>query len=99
MCCSSTPRSDWKQPDALSLAALCVVLAGESLRKLAMWHAATNFNHHIRYRREEDHRLVTEKVYAWARHPTYVGWFWWCIATQVGAVFDIAFELHPFIVS
>jgi len=74
---------DWKQLCGVSFAGLAVVLGGEFVRKLAMWQASTNFNHYIRYRREDGHQLVTTGVYAWVRHPSYVGWFYWSIATQV----------------
>ena len=33
--------------------------------------------------REDGHYLVKSGVYAWFRHPSYVGWFYWSIATQV----------------
>jgi len=72
-----------KRPGVMSALGLLVVLCGESLRKLAMWQASTNFNHYIRYRREEGHELVTRGIYSLCRHPSYVGWFYWSIATQV----------------
>ena len=56
---------------------------GESMRKLAMITAGTNFNHIIQNRREEGHVLVTHGVYSLCRHPSYVGWFYWSLGTQV----------------
>ncbi|CAG2182503.1 unnamed protein product, partial [Oppiella nova] len=29
------------------------------------------------------HVLVTHGIYAFCRHPSYVGWFYWSIGTQV----------------
>ena len=29
------------------------------------------------------HRLVTTGVYSVLRHPSYCGWFWWSLGTQV----------------
>ncbi|KAF2359990.1 Isoprenylcysteine carboxyl methyltransferase [Trinorchestia longiramus] len=58
-------------------------LAGEVTRKFAMITAQKNFNHLVQVRRQSGHKLVTHGVYAWCRHPSYVGWFWWSIGTQV----------------
>ena len=35
-------------------------------------------NRHI-----DDHKLVTEGVYRLFRHPSYVGWFYWSVGTQL----------------
>ncbi|XP_002737258.1 protein-S-isoprenylcysteine O-methyltransferase-like [Saccoglossus kowalevskii] len=61
--------------------ALCIV--GEFLRKLAMFTAGKSFNHNIQYRKDESHVLVTQGIYAWCRHPSYVGWFLWSVGTQL----------------
>lgn len=34
--------------------------------------------------REDSHQLVTRGVYRFLRHPSYFGWFWWSLGTQVG---------------
>ncbi|KAA6411343.1 MAG: prenyl cysteine carboxyl methyltransferase Ste14 [Lasallia pustulata] len=34
-------------------------------------------------RRKEGHELVTGGVYAWLRHPSYFGFWWWGLGTQV----------------
>ena len=56
---------------------------GEVLRKTAMVTASSGFTHTVQNKRKENHKLVTSGVYSWARHPSYVGWFYWAIATQV----------------
>ncbi|XP_044750720.1 protein-S-isoprenylcysteine O-methyltransferase [Coccinella septempunctata] len=61
--------------------AICI--AGELLRKTAMLNAGTNFNHLVQYEKAEDHVLVTSGVYSLFRHPSYVGWFYWSIGTQI----------------
>ena len=33
--------------------------------------------------KREDHRLVTDGVYAWFRPPSYVGWLYWSVGTQL----------------
>lgn len=60
---------------------ICVV--GEILRKSAIITANSNFNHIVQYQKARDHSLVTHGVYAYMRHPSYAGWFWWSIGTQI----------------
>jgi len=62
---------------------LCLVIMGEVIRKASMITASTNFNHYVQYRKQQDHQLVTHGIYAWSRHPSYVGWFLWSVGTQV----------------
>ncbi len=38
-----------------------------------MIHAHNNFSHILAYKKRTDHELVTTGVYAWTRHPSYVG--------------------------
>lgn len=56
---------------------------GEITRKLAMITAQKNFNHIVQVKRQSGHKLVTHGIYGLFRHPSYVGWFWWSIGTQV----------------
>lgn len=60
-----------------------LVTGGEVLRKLAMFTAGSNFTHIVQYRKRDGHQLVTEGVYSLFRHPSYVGWFYWSIGTQI----------------
>ena len=60
---------------------LCVF--GEITRKVAMFTAERNFNHMVQVKRQSGHKLVTHGIYSFFRHPSYVGWFWWSIGTQV----------------
>jgi protein-S-isoprenylcysteine O-methyltransferase len=60
------------------------VIAGEFLRKLAMWTAQHNFTHIVQDRRRDEHVLVTHGIYGYSRHPSYVGWFLFSVGTQVG---------------
>lgn len=67
----------------VSILGALMVLFGESLRKVAMITAGSNFSHIIQYRKKDDHKLVTTGVYSLFRHPSYVGWFYWSIGTQI----------------
>lgn len=62
---------------------LALVLAGQSVRTLAMLTAADNFTHIVAESRRPSHILVTHGVYSLVRHPSYAGWFWWSVGTQV----------------
>ncbi|VDD74735.1 unnamed protein product [Mesocestoides corti] len=67
----------------INLAGLLICIAGESLRKVAMWTAADNFSHFVEHTLRREHQLVRSGVYAWCRHPAYVGWFFWSLGTQL----------------
>ncbi|XP_062515212.1 protein-S-isoprenylcysteine O-methyltransferase-like [Corticium candelabrum] len=67
----------------LSRSGVVMVIVGESLRKVAMFTSRSNFSHSIAYKKTKDHQLVTHGIYSWFRHPSYVGWFYWSIGTQL----------------
>lgn len=80
----------------LSTFGILVCLWGEIIRKAAMLTAKTNFNHIVQTERQKDHELVTWGAYSMFRHPSYVGWFWWSIGTQlilVNPICTIAYAL------
>ncbi|KAK6639898.1 hypothetical protein RUM43_008173 [Polyplax serrata] len=60
---------------------LCVI--GEIFRKTAMITGSTNFDHIVQTEKNTKHELVTHGIYSLCRHPSYVGWFYWAIGTQV----------------
>lgn len=45
--------------------------------------AASNFSHRIEYLKRKEHKLVTHGVYRFIRHPSYLGWFWWIVGSQI----------------
>lgn len=63
---------------------LCIV--GEGFRKLAMLTAGRNFTHLIQFQKRAHHELITHGIYSLFRHPSYVGWFWWSVGTQVSNI-------------
>ena len=65
---------------ALGLAAIAV---GQGTRSMAMAHAGRNFNHLVQTRRADGHELVTDGIYGVLRHPSYAGFFWWGLGTQL----------------
>jgi protein-S-isoprenylcysteine O-methyltransferase len=68
---------------AVTWVGLGLVVMGQVIRSLAMIHAGRSFNHLVQYRRRSGHVLVTDGVYALVRHPSYFGFFWWALGTQV----------------
>ncbi|XP_032375768.1 LOW QUALITY PROTEIN: protein-S-isoprenylcysteine O-methyltransferase [Etheostoma spectabile] len=81
-----TVRS-WSPPELKQLSWLSVLglllWCGQCLRKAAMLTAGSNFNHIVQNEKAQSHVLVTTGVYAFFRHPSYVGWFYWSTGTQV----------------
>jgi len=62
---------------------LGLVLIGQIVRSLAMLHAGASFNHHIQQSKATTHTLVTTGIYSVFRHPSYFGFFWWGLGTQI----------------
>ena len=75
--------TEYKQSSWLSCIGLCVVILGELLRKGAMYTASSNFNHYVQHKHRRGHELVTSGIYSFFRHPSYVGWFYWSVGTQL----------------
>lgn len=74
---------DLKMARVIPTAGLALCVAGELLRKTAMVTASTNFTHTVVSKKADTHSLVTHGVYRFCRHPSYVGWFYWSIGTQM----------------
>ncbi|MCJ1289848.1 hypothetical protein MMC34_001381 [Xylographa carneopallida] len=62
---------------------LATLVVGQIIRSAAMAIAGANFNHTVQFTRREGHVLVTNGVFAYFRHPSYFGFFWWGLATQM----------------
>lgn len=67
----------------ISRTGLVLVICGEMLRKMAMFTARSNFSHLVAHYKQSDHELVSHGVYGLFRHPSYVGWFYWSVGTQL----------------
>lgn len=62
---------------------LFLVLAGQIVRTTGMVQCGESFNHIVQSTRKRSHFLVTHGVYALERHPSYLGFFWWSLGTQL----------------
>jgi protein-S-isoprenylcysteine O-methyltransferase len=72
----------WNVPIASGIGFILVSIA-QGIRCTAMIHCGESFNHIIQRDKKENHVLVTTGIYSILRHPSYVGFFYWSIATQV----------------
>ncbi len=70
-------------PPLVMALGLLMIVVGQVVRSLAMAQAGTNFNHQVQSKKNEGHQLVTTGLYAYFRHPSYFGFFWWGLGTQV----------------
>ncbi|CRG90504.1 protein-S-isoprenylcysteine O-methyltransferase [Talaromyces islandicus] len=83
------PHGYFFDPDSSRIPAIIVftgavlMLTGQTVRTLAMATAAGNFNHIVQTERDVHHRLVTSGIYSLLRHPSYFGFFWWGLGTQL----------------
>ncbi len=60
-----------------------LVLGGQAVRTAGMVTCGSNFNHLVQTEHDGRQQLVTWGVYAYLRHPSYFGWFWWSVGTQM----------------
>ena len=59
------------------------VLVAQTIRSVAMATAGESFNHYIQTSKKDTHVLITHGIYRYLRHPSYVGFYYWSIATQL----------------
>merc|ERR1712196_56835 len=67
----------------IALLGMCMVTVGECFRKGALLTAGFGFTHAIEMEKRDEHKLATTGVYAFCRHPGYLGWYLWAVGTQV----------------
>ena len=82
-CTTAYVWSGSKTPTVLTWIGIVLIVVGQTLRSMAMIHAHNNFSHILAYQKRTDHQLVTTGVYAWTRHPSYVGFSYWAVGTQL----------------
>ena len=61
----------------------CLVVFGQTVRTLAMATSGENFSHIIESSKKTSHVLVTSGIYGYFRHPSYAGFFYWAVGTQM----------------
>uniref|UniRef100_A0AC34QHY3 Protein-S-isoprenylcysteine O-methyltransferase n=1 Tax=Panagrolaimus sp. JU765 TaxID=591449 RepID=A0AC34QHY3_9BILA len=70
-------------PMLIVVIGVVVCIVGDSMRKLAMWHAGIGFTHILAYKKKKQHQLVISGVYRFVRHPSYLGFFIFTLGTQL----------------
>lgn len=83
-----------KSHTAISLIGMAITLFGQTFRSLAMIHASTNFSHTVATYKLVTHRLVDDGIYSLSRHPSYVGFFYWGLGTQLVLQNPVTFVLY-----
>jgi protein-S-isoprenylcysteine O-methyltransferase len=73
----------WNYPSMSVCVALPLVLLSQMIRSLAMATAGESFNHLIQTTKKENHVLITHGIYKLLRHPSYVGFYYWSVGTQL----------------
>ena len=67
----------------LLFAGFIMLILGQTTRSMAMAMAGSNFNHTVQMHKRDGHELVTEGIYGLLRHPSYFGFWWWGLGTQM----------------
>ena len=70
-------------PPITVIVGLPLVIGGQLVRTLAIIHAGPSFRGSAQNRRKGSRVLVTTGIYSVLRHPSYFGFFWWAIGTQL----------------
>jgi protein-S-isoprenylcysteine O-methyltransferase len=85
-CVTSYFFPNWQarvHPPVVIALGIMLVVVGQTVRSIAMAQAGTNFNHTVQSKKNDGHELVTTGLYTYFRHPSYFGFFWWGVGTQV----------------
>lgn len=67
----------------VALVGLALLVLAQTIRSVAMATAGQSFNHLIQTKKKDNHVLITHGIYSLLRHPSYVGFFYWSISTQL----------------
>jgi len=62
---------------------IVTVLVGQGIRSVAILSAGKSFTHIVQTSKRPEHVLVTGGIYKYLRHPSYFGFFWWGLGTQI----------------
>ncbi|KAM7202321.1 Isoprenylcysteine carboxyl methyltransferase family domain containing protein [Naviculisporaceae sp. PSN 640] len=73
---------------------LILVVVGQVVRSAAMIQAGPSFNHQVQHQKGDGHVLVTSGIYSVLRHPSYFGFFWWALGTQIVMGNVLSFVLY-----
>mmetsp|Transcript_4292 Transcript_4292/g.6284 ORF Transcript_4292/g.6284 Transcript_4292/m.6284 type:complete len:269 (+) Transcript_4292:65-871(+) len=66
-----------------AIVGIILVCTGQLIRSLAMKTCGESFNHIIQHSKKDNHKLVTDGIYMYLRHPSYAGFYYWSVGTQL----------------
>jgi protein-S-isoprenylcysteine O-methyltransferase len=75
-------QAHWIHP-SIKVVGFILLVSGQWMRHSAIRTAGSSFNHIVQRRKRSDHILVTWGPYTWCRHPSYFGFYWWAIGSQI----------------
>ena len=78
---TTAPNDVWWM--TITISGIVMVITSQIMRSCAMMKCGESFNHYIQTLRKENHVLVTDGIYSWFRHPSYTGFYYWSIGTQL----------------
>ncbi|KAM0755474.1 ICMT-domain-containing protein [Meredithblackwellia eburnea MCA 4105] len=73
----------YKHFGSIALLGWGLVVGGQIIRSYAMISASSNFSHIVAVSKLPSHQLVKTGIYSWSRHPSYAGFTWWAVGTQI----------------
>lgn len=73
----------WKPNVYFCVVGVIFLLVGQIIRTVAMATCGEYFAHVIMTKKSNAHKLITHGIYSVLRHPSYFGWFYWSIGTQI----------------
>jgi protein-S-isoprenylcysteine O-methyltransferase len=78
----------------LLILGLFLVIIMQCIRTLAIITAGPSFNHIVQHTHKSSHTLIQHGIYAYLRHPSYFGYFWWGLGTQLMLGNAVCFFLY-----
>ncbi|CUS24116.1 LAQU0S14e00496g1_1 [Lachancea quebecensis] len=76
---------------------LILMFLGQYIRTSAMITAGRSFSHQVKTSQNPDHVLITTGIYAHLRHPSYFGYFWWALGTQLWLLNPVSFAVFAYV--
>jgi protein-S-isoprenylcysteine O-methyltransferase len=67
----------------VSRVGIVLLLISQAVRSLAMITCGESFNHLIQTQKKDNHVLITHGIYKYLRHPSYVGFHYWSVGSQL----------------
>ncbi|KAF4580982.1 protein-S-isoprenylcysteine O-methyltransferase [Ophiocordyceps camponoti-floridani] len=94
------PHRQWapfQSGPLLVVLGLLLIILGQAVRSCAMLQAGASFNHRVQTKKAGSHVLVTSGVYALLRHPSYFGFFYWGLGTQLVLGNVVCFAIYAIV--